>query len=308
MNFDILFTLYKVVYMVFEFDLNYNCGIHQLLPHGTFGSEVEVHGFPEGAKINFVTWSPDGRHSAFTIRFDDENSSSQLKVWVAQVETGVARPLFESHEYCLHAVFDNFVWVNDSSLLVCTIPLSRGDPPKKRLVPFGPKIQSNEQKNIIQVRTFQDLLKDEYDEDLFDYYATSQLVLASLDGMVKEIGPPAAYTSTDPSPDHKYLLINFPRRLRCGADGKFVREICDLPLAEDIPIAFNSVRRGMRSLNWRADKPSTLYWYVYVTLMSNCWDILNDMILRCYVVKDKTIYSIRIFYIGVQLMIPCTNS
>ncbi|XP_062026553.1 probable glutamyl endopeptidase, chloroplastic isoform X3 [Rosa rugosa] len=250
-------------------------GIHQLLPDGTLGSEVEVHGFPEGAKINFVTWSPDGRHLAFTIRFDDEDTSSKLKVWVAQVETGTARPLFESHEYCLNAVFDNFVWVNDSSLLVCTIPLSRGDLPKKPLVPFGPKIQSNEQKNIIQVRTFQDLLKDEYDEDLFDYYATSQLVLASLDGMVKEIGPPAVYTSMDPSPDHKYLLISslhrpysfivpcgrFPKKVEMWtAEGKFVRELCDLPLAEDIPIAFNSVRRGMRSLNWRADKPSTLYW------------------------------------------------
>lgn len=250
-------------------------GIHQLLPDGTLGSEVQVHGFPEGAKINFVTWSPDGRHLAFTIRFDDENTDSKLKVWVAHVDSGIARPLFQSHEYCLNAVFDNFVWVNDSCLLVCTIPLSRGDPPKKPLVPFGPKIQSNEQKNIIQVRTFQDLLKDEYDEDLFDYYATSQLVLASLDGMVKEIGPPAVYTSMDPSPDHKYLLISsihrpysfivpcgrFPKKVEMWtADGKFVRQLCDLPLAEDIPIAFNSVRRGMRSLNWRADKPSTLYW------------------------------------------------
>ncbi|XP_021805110.1 probable glutamyl endopeptidase, chloroplastic isoform X2 [Prunus avium] len=251
-------------------------GIHQLLPDGTLGPEIEVHGFPDGAKINFVTWSPDGRHLAFTIRFDEEEStSSKLKVWVAQVETGIARPLFKSDEIFLNAVFDNFVWVNDSSLLVCTIPLSRGDPPKKPWVPFGPKIQSNEQKSIIQVRTFQDLLKDEYDEDLFDYYATTQLVLASLDGTVKEIGPPAVYTSMDPSPDHKYLLISSIHRpysfiVPCGrfpkkvdlwtADGKLIRELCDLPLAEDIPIAINSVRRGMRSINWRADKPSTLYW------------------------------------------------
>ena len=72
--------------------------------------------------------------------------------------------------------------MDNSSLLVCTIPLSRGDLPKKPLVPSGPNIQSNEQQNVVQVRTFQDLLKDEYDEDMFDYYATTQLVLASLDG------------------------------------------------------------------------------------------------------------------------------
>ncbi|KAG6787044.1 hypothetical protein POTOM_008672 [Populus tomentosa] len=251
-------------------------GIHQLMPDGTLGPEKEVHGYPDGAKINFVTWSLDGRHLAFSIRvFEEDNSSSKLRVWVANVETGQARPLFQSPDVYLNAVFDNFVWVDNSSLLVCTIPSSRGDPPKKPSVPSGPKIQSNEQKNVVQVRTFQDLLKDEYDEDLFDYYVTSQLVLASLDGTAKEVGPPAVYTSMDPSPDQKYLLISsihrpysfivprgrFPKKVEVWTtDGKFVRELCDLPLAEDIPIAISSVRKGMRAINWRADKPSTLYW------------------------------------------------
>ncbi|XP_057966691.1 probable glutamyl endopeptidase, chloroplastic isoform X3 [Malania oleifera] len=251
-------------------------GIHQLMDDDTLGPEKEVHGFPSGAKLNFVSWSHDGQHLAFSVRVEEEdNDSSKLRVWVADVETGVAGPLFQSPDTYLNAVFDNFIWVDDSTLLVCTIPLSQGEPPKKPLVPSGPKIQSNEQKDVIQVRTFQDLLKDEYDEDLFDYYAMSQLVLASLDGTVKEIGPQAVYTSIDPSPDQKYLMISSIHRpysfiVPCGrfpkkvdiwtTDGKFVRELCDLPLAEDIPIAFNSVRKGMRSINWRADKPSTLYW------------------------------------------------
>ncbi|KHG24720.1 putative glutamyl endopeptidase, chloroplastic -like protein [Gossypium arboreum] len=251
-------------------------GIHPLMPDGSLGPETEVSGLPDGVKINFVTWSNDGKHLTFSVRFEEEeSSSSKLRVWVADVETGMARPLFQSPDIYLNAVFDNYVWVDNSTLLVCTIPLSRGDPPKKPLVPSGPKIQSNEQKTIVQVRTFQDLLKDEYDEDLFDYYATSQLVLASLDGTVKEVGSPAVYTSLDPSPDEKYILISSIHRpysfiVPCGrfpkkvdlwtADGNFVRELCDLPLAEDIPIASNSVRSGMRSLNWRADKPSTLYW------------------------------------------------
>lgn len=251
-------------------------GIHDLLADDTLGPEKEIHGFPDGAKINFVTWSPDARYLSFGIRVGEEDdSTSKLRVWFADVETGKARPLFQSPDICLNAIFDNFVWVDDTTLLVCTIPLSRGNPPKKPLVPFGPKIQANEQRSVVQVRTYQDLLKDEYDEDLFDYYATSQLVLASLDGTVKEIGPPALYTSIDPSPDRKYILISsfhrpysyivpcgrFPKKVDLWtADGNFVREICDLPLAEDIPITSSSVRKGMRSLNWRADKPSTLYW------------------------------------------------
>ncbi|CAN6469076.1 unnamed protein product [Victoria cruziana] len=251
-------------------------GIHELMSDGTLGPEREVHGFPAGAKINFVSWSLDGRHLSFSIRFDeDENTNSKLRVWVADVETGRARPIFQSPDVYLNAIFDNYVWVDNSTLLVCTIPISRGEPPRKPLVPSGPKIQSNEQKNVVQVRTYQDLLKDAYDEDLFDYYATTQLVLVSLDGSVKAIAPPAVYTSIDPSPDHKYLLVTsihrpysfivpcgrFPKRVELWtADGKFIREICDLPLAEDIPIAFNSVRKGKRSIGWRPDQPSTLYW------------------------------------------------
>ncbi|KAG2541328.1 probable glutamyl endopeptidase, chloroplastic isoform X2 [Panicum virgatum] len=250
--------------------------IHKLLDDGTLGPEKEVHGYPVGARINFVTWSQDGRHISFTVRVDEEdNKSGKLRVWIADVESGEARPLFKSPEIYLNAIFDSFVWVNNSTLLVCTIPVTRGAPPQNPSVPSGPKIQSNETKNVVQVRTFQDLLKDEYDADLFDYYATSQLVLASLDGTVKPIGRPAVYTSIDPSPDDKYLMVSsihrpysyivpcgrFPKKVELWTvDGKFIRELCDLPLAEDIPITMSSVRKGKRSINWRADKPSTLYW------------------------------------------------
>ncbi|KAL9242964.1 hypothetical protein vseg_016914 [Gypsophila vaccaria] len=250
--------------------------IHQLTTDGTLRIEKSVHGLPDGAKINFVTWSNDGQHLAFTVRVDeDDGSTTKLCLWVAEVATGRARPLFQSTDIFVNAVFDNFVWLGDSTLLVCTIPTSRGDPPKKPLVPPGPKIQSNEQRNTIQVRTYQDLLKDEYDACLFDYYATSQLVLASLDGKMKPFGEPAVYTSLDPSPDNKYIIISSLHRpysytVPCGrfpkkvdiwtADGKFVRQLCDLPLAENIPIAHNSVWQGMRSIKWRADMPSVLYW------------------------------------------------
>ncbi|CAN6295352.1 unnamed protein product [Urochloa humidicola] len=251
-------------------------GIHNLLDDGTLGPEKEVHGYPAGARINFVTWSQNGRHISFTVRVDEEdNKSGKLRVWIADVESGEARPLFKSPEIYLNAIFDSFVWIDNSTLLVCTIPLTRGAPPQKPSVPSGPKIQSNETKNVVQVRTFQDLLKDEYDADLFDYYATSQLMLASLDGTVKPIGFPAVYTSIDPSPDDKYLMVSsihrpysyivpcgrFPKKVELWTvDGKFIRELCDLPLAEDIPITMSSVRKGKRSINWRADKPSTLYW------------------------------------------------
>ena len=31
-------------------------GIHDLKDDGTLGPEKSIHGFPEGSKLNFVTW------------------------------------------------------------------------------------------------------------------------------------------------------------------------------------------------------------------------------------------------------------
>ena len=46
--------------------------IHLLMDDGSLGPEKVVHGYPDGAKINFVTWSPDGQNVAFTVRYEDE--------------------------------------------------------------------------------------------------------------------------------------------------------------------------------------------------------------------------------------------
>ncbi|XP_034579376.1 probable glutamyl endopeptidase, chloroplastic isoform X2 [Setaria viridis] len=250
--------------------------IHLLMDDGTLGPEKAVNGYNANAKINFVGWSPDGQHVAFTVRYEDEvDNGSNLALWIADAESGKARPLFKSADIMLNAVFELYVWVNESSLLVCTIPSSRGDPPTKPLVPFGPRIRSNEQRNIIQMRSTKEMLKDLHEEELFDYYATSQIVLVTLDGTVKMIALPAIYISLDPSPDGKYLILTsvhrpyssivsykrFPKKVELWTvEGRFVREVCDLPLAEDIPVAANSVRKGKRLIRWRPDMPSTLFW------------------------------------------------
>ncbi len=39
-----------------------------------------------------------------------------------------------------------------------------------------------------------------------------------------------------------------------GRSGRVIRDLANLPLAEDIPIAFNSCRQGPRGIEWRADR------------------------------------------------------
>lgn len=177
--------------------------------------------------------------------------------------------------YWLFYTFFRYSWVDDKTIVVSTIPASHGSPPKKPLSPACPNIQSNEQKLVVQNRTYQDLLKDKHDEDLFDFYTTTQLVLVTLDGTVRHIGSPAIYTSVDASPDCNFLLVDslhrpysfnvpwgrFPKKIEVWRrNGEFVKEICDLPLAENISIASNSTRKGRRGVNWRPDKPASLYW------------------------------------------------
>lgn len=68
-------------------------------------------------------------------------------------------------------------------------------------VPLGPKVQDNSSGKKSQNRTWTDLLKDEHDSALFEYYGTSQLLLVDVrpDASGRErpplpLGPPRMYT------------------------------------------------------------------------------------------------------------------
>lgn len=209
-----------------------------------------------------------------------------ISVLLHSVSAISIRCLLPQQEGYIVGFFCRYSWVDDETIVLSTVPSSRGNPPKKPLTPAGPKIQSNEQKLVVQNRTYQDLLKDKHDEDLFDYYTTAQLVLVTLDGKTQPIGSPAIYTSVDSSPDSNFLLVEtlhrpysftvpcgrFPKKVEVWRrTGEFVKEICDLPLAEDIPIASNSTRKGRRGINWRSDKPASLYWYRLTSL--TLWNV-----------------------------------
>ena len=56
-------------------------------------------------------------------------------------------------------------------------------------------------------------------------------------------------------------VYRFPYRVEVwDVDGNVVKQVADLPLAEEIPIAFGAVATGPRSFGWRADVPATLCW------------------------------------------------
>ncbi len=233
------------------------------------GESRRILGLPAGASIRNVSWAPDGRHVAFT-----HDADGRIELWVAEVETARARRLLDTP---VNDVYfgSPYEWVSDGrTLIVRAIPEGRGEAPAAPMVPSGPVIQETTGE-AAPARTYQDLLTDAHDEALFEHYGTSQLLRVDLDGSVLSLGEPMLVASAEPSPDGAYLLVEathrpfsylvpayrFPNRIEVwDMDGNLVRQVADLPLAENVPTAFGSVPTGVRSISWRGDMPATLYW------------------------------------------------
>lgn len=230
--------------------------------------ETSLKGMPSSVWIEYVQWSPDSKFFAFTL-----TQPNGLELWIADLGQMQVRKM-------TGAVLNGtlgipYFWLPDSrTLLARFIPEKRGEVPVKTLTPAGPVVQENTGKKA-PARTYQDLLKNKYDELLFEYYANSQMTLISTDGKQKALGKPGIFEKISSSPDGKYLLTIsiqkpysylvpanfFPQSIQIlDRDGVQVKLIADLPLAEDIPKGFDAVRTGPRSVEWRSDQASTLCW------------------------------------------------
>ena len=222
---------------------------------------------PEGVKMGFPQWSPDGRWIAFA-RYREDGA----ELWVVNAATAEAKPLTPA---ILNSVLGSGLgWLPDSRhLLVHTIVEGRGNPPQAPTVPVGPVIEENYGK-VSKVATYQDLLKSPYDDSLFEYCATSQLVeVDAVSGATRKIGQPGFYFYADSSPDGNYLLVPrikkpfshsvpfyaFAYALEVwNKDGELIKVLADIPAAEEVPL--NGVPTGPRSPEWQPLRPSTLVW------------------------------------------------
>ncbi len=234
------------------------------------GQETNITGLPKDARIANVIWSPDQSKVAFT-----NTVWNGVELWYLSMEDNAAKKLTEAN---LNAnMGDAINWMKDNnSILITQLPADR-----KPLididitVPKGPTVSVNDDGKKAQNRTYQDLLKNPNDEKNFQQLAKAELWLINLDGTNTKWKSAAMYSDITVSPDGNYIMVEtvhepfsylvpyyrFPSKSSIyKKDGTLVKVFSEVPLIEDLPKGFMAVREGIRSISWRADKPSTLYW------------------------------------------------
>ncbi|HET6575803.1 MAG TPA: prolyl oligopeptidase family serine peptidase [Fimbriiglobus sp.] len=231
------------------------------------GGEPRPVKLPEGGKPSSPHWSPDGKRFAVT-----NTTPTGIELWVGDVASAALKKV---EGVTLNAAIGDAVqWMPDAkTLLVQLVPAGRGQPPVAPETPPGPTIQEASGK-AAPVRTYQDLLKNAHDEDLFGHYATSQLATVAVgSGAATPIGKPGVYLNAEPSPDGKLLLVSrikrpysylypvwsFPRVIEVwDLTGNVVHTVADLPLQDQVPI--QGVPTGPRAVQWVPNRPATLVW------------------------------------------------
>ncbi len=221
---------------------------------------------PAGAKLGAPVWSPDGKMFAVT-----NTGTDSLELLIGDVATGKVRRI---PKLALNGVLGfPFSWTAGNQLLAKTIRAERGKAPAPPAVPSGPVVQESHGQSG-PVRTNPDMIDNPYEEDLFDYYATSQLVLVdAASGRVTPVGSPAVVSSASMSPDGKSILVSrlrrpysylhpyraFPHDVEIWDRlGKAVHKIASHELEDNIPIG--GVSKGPRGVHWFETEPSTIVW------------------------------------------------
>jgi dipeptidyl aminopeptidase/acylaminoacyl peptidase len=223
-------------------------------------------GFKFAAGMGGLAWSPDGARVAL-LRYVEGG----VELWSVDVKTAAAKALTPA---VVNAVLGGVDWMPDGRRLIITlVPDGRGPAPVAPRVPVGPEIQVSGGKEA-KVATYQDLLKNAFDEVLFDYYATSQTACVdAATGDIRKIGKAGVYDAVSAAPSMEYLLVSRIKRPYSYAlpadgfahsmevwdmDGGLVKVLADLPTEEGVPI--NGVPKGPRGVNWMTHKPATLIW------------------------------------------------
>jgi dipeptidyl aminopeptidase/acylaminoacyl peptidase len=232
------------------------------------GAETKVT-VPPQANLSNLKFSPDGSHLAFL-----NTKENGIELWMADAATGSAKAIVSGADRINSAAGDPCDWLKDNTTIVCAlVPNGRPPAPAEPTVPTGPNVQENTGKPS-PAPTYEDMIKTAHDEDLFEYYWTSQLAAIDVaSGAKTTIGHTAIFANVTPSPNNEYLLVTMVKRPYShlipmngypedveiwDRKGAVVRKVADRPSREGTPLT--GVEPGPRGYHWRPDQPATIVW------------------------------------------------
>jgi len=229
------------------------------------GKDLKIAGLPSPLYAGSISWSPDDKKIAFT-----HTTSATIDLYVIDVATQKAMKI---NKTALNVVTGGYQWYDATTLLYRTAIKPASAAPPKPAMPKGPTTQENYGKASPRP-TFQDLIKSPYDAQLYEFYATTQLV-RNTNGTETKIGSPAIYSSINVSPDKKYMIVRtlkkpfsytvpaggFPSNVFIAdMNGKPIKQMADLPSAETAPSGNDNVQMVPRGFDWRDDEAATVTW------------------------------------------------
>jgi len=225
--------------------------------------EYPIKGLPANLRVTSIQWSPTQNKIGFVNIAND-----RVDLYVIDIASFTATRINQSP---LNIVLGgSFAWI-DENRLIYKIILKDALKPEKPLAPKGPMVQESTGKKAA-ARTYQDLIKSDYDEALFEYYAKSQLVINNFKEENK-VGSPTIYRSYSVSPDNNYLLLQtinrpfsymvpaseFPHSVNVAdLNGTIIQKIADNPSSEGVPIGFDDAPEFPRGFSWRSDEPASV--------------------------------------------------
>ena len=227
----------------------------------------QVKNLPENPQIAYLRFSPDEKNISFT-----NTTSKGVELWVVELETATAKRLGKS---LLNANTGNpYVWSPNSEYILIQTQTDRPElRDDAKNIPTGPIISVGSGE-VSQNRTYQDLLKNQTDEYNFEILTTSIIKKVTLNGNETLFKDEGMYVQKTFSPDGNYVMITalkkpfsyivpyyrFPMITEVyDANGSLVAQVNNVPLNETQPKGFSSTRTGKRNMDWRDDKPHTLY-------------------------------------------------
>ena len=230
------------------------------------GQAYPVAGLPMPLYAGNIKWNPGESKIAFT-----QTGAKAVDLYVINIATKRA---IKTNKQPLNTVIPNAViWVDDNTILyrAATKPVSAA--PAKPLIPKGPTVQQSLGK-VAPSATFEDLIKSPYDEQLFEFYGTSQLI-QNRNGLETLIGKPAITSQLTLSPDKKYMLVRtikkpfsylvtangFPSTMKItDLKGQTIKVLAELPSSEARPSGNDNLQNIDRAFDWRDDEPATITW------------------------------------------------